>query len=376
MYRFHVFAASFFLLLFIAASAEGATLDEKLPIRGLCVQAPSRQGIGDFIKFIDEVLAPGKINTLILRVDFGYEYASHPELRSRNPLRNEDVKKLVEACKRHRITLIPHLQLLGHQSWARNTGKLLEVYPEFDETPHVITANYTGWPNPDGLYCKSYCPLHPDVHKIVYALIDELMDAFEATDFHGGMDEVFYIADEKCPRCSGKNPAELFAGEVTKARNHLAQKNRKLWIWGDRLIDGTETGIGMWEAATNGTAPAIDLIPKDVFICDWHYERAELTSVLFAAKGLRVASCPWKKPEVAAQQIADMVRFRQQAGTDRRRMGRNFQGVIQTVWGSAERFIRAYNELSSEEESGESEEACFKRVLKEITKIAEVSASP
>ena len=368
MSKLYYSIVSLLFVFLIATPVKGATLDETLPIRGLCVQAPQRQQIDDFIKFIDEVLAPGKINTLILRVDYGFEYTSHPELRGRNPYTKDDVKKLVEACKKHRINLIPHLQLLGHQSWAKNTGRLLTVYPQFDETPHVKTENYTGWPNPDGLYCKSYCPLHPDVHKIMYALVDELMDAFEATDFHAGMDEVFYIADDKCPRCAGKDPAELFAGEVSKVRDHLAQKNRKLWIWGDRLLDGRETGIGEWEAATNGTAPAINMIPKDVFICDWHYERAELTSVLFVAKGLRVASCPWKKPEVAAAQIADMVRFRRQAN---RRMVPRFQGVIQTVWGSAESFIRAYNNLPPEEANGESEAACFKRVLAEIVKLAE-----
>ena len=359
-----VIAPLFFVLL-IAIPVGAVTLDEALPLRGLCLQAPQRQRIDDFIKFIDEVLAPGKINTLILRVDFGYEYTSHPELRARSPLTKADVKKLVEACKKHKINLIPHLQLLGHQSWAKTTGKLLEVYPEFDETPHVKTENYTSWPNSDGLYCKSYCPLHPEVHKVMYALIDELMDVFEATDFHGGMDEVFYIANEKCPRCAGKNPAELFAGEVTKARNHLAEKKvqRKLWIWGDRLIDGRTTRIGMWEASMNGTAPAIDLIPKDVFICDWHYEKAHTTPLLFNEKGLNVASCPWKKPQVAAEQIANMVKFRKEA---EEKNGGQFQGIIQTVWGSAEGFIRAYRDLTPEQETGESEAACFKRVLGEI----------
>lgn len=36
----------------------------------------------EFIKFIDEELGPRSVNTLIfLRVDFNYEYESHPELR-------------------------------------------------------------------------------------------------------------------------------------------------------------------------------------------------------------------------------------------------------------------------------------------------------
>jgi len=50
------------------------------------------------------------------------------------------------------------------------------------------------WPNDDELYCKSYCPLHPEVHDVVFDVVGELTDVFEASAFHAGMDEVFYIA--------------------------------------------------------------------------------------------------------------------------------------------------------------------------------------
>ena len=87
-------------------------------------------------------------------------------------------------------------------------------------------------------------------------------------------------------------------------------KNRELWIWGDRLIDGKATGMGMWEASMNQTARAIDMIPKDVVICDWHYERPDQSAVYFAMKGLRVITCPWNKPDVAIAQAEDMARWR------------------------------------------------------------------
>ena len=86
-----------------------------------------------------------------------------------------------------------------------------------------------------------------------------------------------------------------------------------MWIWGDRLIDGKTTGIGMWEGSYNNTHRAIDLISKDVVICDWHYERPDKTAVYFAMKGFRVITCPWRKPDVAVQQLRDMVAFRQHA---------------------------------------------------------------
>lgn len=59
---------------------------------------------------------------------------------------------------------------------------------------------------------------------------NEICEVFETDAFHAGLDEVFYIGHEQCPRCYGKDKAELFAGEVTKIRNHLKETNRELWI--------------------------------------------------------------------------------------------------------------------------------------------------
>ena len=271
-------------------------LSEELPVRGFCIAAPKPADLDAFIKFIREELASRKVNTLILRVDYNYQFESHPELRDSVALSKNDVKKLVNVCKSNNIRIIPQINLLGHQSWAGKIGNLLRVYPQFDETPHVKMPEKYVWPNADGLYCKSYCPLHPDLHKIVFEVVDEICDVFEADAFHAGMDEVFYIGDDKCPRCGGRDKAELFAGELRVIRDHLNQKKRILWIWGDRLIDGKTTGMGMWEASLNNTHRAIDLIPKDIMICDWHYERPDKTAVYFAMKGFKVVTCPWRNP--------------------------------------------------------------------------------
>lgn len=89
----------------------------------------------------------------------------------------------------------------------------------------------------------------------------------------------------------------------------------------------------------NNTARAIDLIPKDVFICDWHYERADLSAVYFAMKGLDVATCPWRNPEFAVRQMEDMIRFRAQTTEA---TASHLQGIIETVWSGADQFLRAY----------------------------------
>lgn len=332
-----------------------------LPVSAFCIAAPGSKELDAFVTFIEKELGPNGINTLVLRVDFAYQYESHPELRGEQGLSKSQVKQLVGACKNAGIRVIPQINLLGHQSWHSELTNLLKVYPQFDETPHVQMPEKYVWPNADGLYCKSYCPLHPEVHKIVFDLVDEITAVFETDAFHAGMDEVFYLADEKCPRCSGKDPAELFAGEVTKIRNHLAATGKELWIWGDRLIDGKTTGIGMWEASMNNTARAVDMIPKDVVICDWHYEQAVPTAPFFAMKGLRVISCPWRKPEVAVEQVKSMRFYRAQSPEA---MVNNFYGVGQTIWTSAGNFMDLYYGRKKEENGDQA--GCFRAMVGEL----------
>lgn len=96
----------------IPASAPAEdNLDRLLPIRGLAIAAPSPRQLDVFITFIQKELVPRRVNTLILRVDYKYQYESHPELRDREALSNENVKKLVEICQAHHIDIIPQINL-------------------------------------------------------------------------------------------------------------------------------------------------------------------------------------------------------------------------------------------------------------------------
>jgi len=331
-----------------------------LPIRGLAISAPDKENVERFVKFIDEELAPRAINTLVLRVDYNYQYKSHPELARENGLSQDEVDQLVAVCQKHNISIVPQINLLGHQSWHSDLEMLLQAYPEFDETPSIQLPEKYEWPNKDGLYCKSYCPLHPKVHDIVFDLVDEIVAAFQAKAFHAGMDEVFYIGEEECPRCNGRDKAELFAGELTKIRNHLAETDKKLWIWGDRLLDGKATGLGMWEASMNNTHRAIDMIPKDIMICDWHYERAEPTAAYFALKGFDVATSSWRNGAVAKEQMALLKNLRKNSNKE---TAQHIKGMMHTSWSSAASFLdRFYAPIERDKLD---DAACFKMLFGE-----------
>ena len=344
-------------------------LDSILPVRGFCIDLPRANGVDSFIHFIHDALAPRRVNTLFLLVDYRYQFKSHPELVDSGALSLDEVKKIVRACAAEKIRIIPQINMLGHQSWEGHIGKLLQAYPEFDETPWVKNPVKYVWPNDDNLYCRSYCPLHPKIHEVLFAVIDELCDAFEATAFHAGMDEVFYIGEPKCPRCGGRDPATLFAGEVQAIHDHLAQKNRELWIWGDRLIDGKTTGIGEWEASYNNTFRAIDMIPHDVVICDWHYERPDQTAVYFATKGFRVISCPWQISRNGLAQVDDMVRYRNASTPE---MKDRFLGIVETTWTNTQGFLNGYYGIARKNPARDNTAwDCFRAVFQHIDTLGE-----
>src|ERR1051325_3844453 len=77
--------------------------DALLPVRGFCIAAPRAKELGPFIAFVAKELAPRHVNTLILRVDYNYQYESYPKLRDHDALSKDDVKKLVEVCRVHHI---------------------------------------------------------------------------------------------------------------------------------------------------------------------------------------------------------------------------------------------------------------------------------
>jgi hypothetical protein len=230
------------------------------------------------------------------------------------------------------VRIIPQINLLGHQSWDKVTYGLLRSHPEFDETPGKYAGNA-------GIYCRSYCPLHPSVHKIVFDLMDELVEAFGADAFHAGMDEVFILADEDCPRCRGRLTAELYADEVRAIHDHLAQSHRQMWMWGDRLIDGAASGAGKWEGSYNQTWPALERIPRDIVIGDWHYESAVPGAAYFAMHGFSVVSCSWRQSDVALAQLELIRTLRAHANPE---VASRVLGLLHTTWGDAADFMRNY----------------------------------
>ena len=238
-----------------------------------------------------EALSKQGINVIILEVDYNFEFKSHPELRlGANPITHDGARRFAALCRKNNIRLIPEFQSLGHQSWKAQTFPLLTVYPKFDLTPGAF-------PNNEGIYCREWDPLNPELWRIVFQLLDEIIDGFHADAMHVGMDEIFLLGSEQSPATKGQDPGALFAKSVNELYAHLVRKRKvEMLMWSDRLIDANKFGLGEWEASKNGTATAIDKIPKDIIMCPWHYDAHDSypSIPMFIEKGFRVLPAGWK----------------------------------------------------------------------------------
>ena len=330
---------------------------DEFAVKGLHVSTSARGDRELWDRFIREALPAEGVNLLVMEINYGYQYESCPQVCGEDGLSAAEVKRLVAACADVGVELVPQINAFGHQSWGGKSGGLLRAFPEFDERPDIPQEA-----GQETLYCRSWCPLIPEVHDVFLPIVDEMADVCGAKQFHFGMDEVFLIAEEKCPRCNGKDPAELFAGEVTKLHDHLAAAGRTMWMWADRFIDSEEFATGKWEGAANGTAPSVDMVAKDIVMCDWHYERAFDTPQYFAAKGFPVLACPWQKQDVALDELAIMRDLRKETDLA--------LGMLQTTWCGFDRFAQAYfGELDPEEKRSKSAigaAECFKALFAEM----------
>lgn len=252
--------------------------------------------LGKIVPALDNM----KINVIILEIDYNFQFQTHPELRRGDEqITKKAARKFAKICRKNDIKLITEFQCLGHQSWAEETFPLLTKYPQFDLTPGAFPGN-------KDIYCREWDLMNPEVNKIIFQLLNEIIDAFQVDAFHVGMDEIFLLGAEESPSTKGKDPGELLAKAINDIYEHLVNnRGVKMLMWGDRLFDGTEYEFGEWESSLNNTASAVDKIPKDIIICPWHYENmpAYPSIQIFMEKGFQVLPSSWKDVDAAKSLI-------------------------------------------------------------------------
>ena len=297
--------------------------------KGIVLTAPLTDEIDDVVKLIDEYLAPRGFNLIILQVRYRYQFQSNPNVWGYDPLSREDVKRLLYVCRKHNIRLVPKMNLIGHQSGNHNepTDGILHGHNVvISDTPDGLLRAFPHYDEDFGkdavLYSRSICLSNKEALKTVCQLANELMDVFEADSIHIGCDETFGIG--KCRLCSKESVPMLFANWVNTINDFVKARGGSVFMWGDRLLSIENTGYDRWESSDDESYRAIDLISKDVTLCDWHYNKyEEYKSIdIFAHAGFKILVSPWRNKD-AAEAFLNYAKKHDQG---------HILGVLATTW--------------------------------------------
>ena len=302
------------------------------PVRALQLYAPREDTIELFERFIEETVAPLGITHVTVCLYYRFAYKSHPELVEYPCTTVEVAQRVAAVCRKHGITVVPELDVPGHQSDILREGVpmvargMIRVHPEMME------------PYTEGNSTYSVCMKHPLLRPIVYDMIDDLMEAFDTKTVHVGFDEVLDIA--RCPRCRDFPPYQLLAELANDLCAHIKSRGGEMWMWGDRLLDGTRfpTANAGYETSLNNTASAIDLIDPDVVICDWHYNpepMGHLTPSYWATKSFRFLSSAFNSV-LGCEQLVRATHVVSDVP--------NAYGIYLTTWANLADFVRLVEE--------------------------------
>lgn len=262
-------------------------------VRGYRVYLPGKESLDAFEAMID-TLVYYKYNSVIMEVGGAMEYKRHPEINEKwvefcthvnsipgeaNRIQREtpqmqyakdsihsengggsyisqdDVRRIVKYCKEREITIIPEVPSLSHSDY------IVMAHPDLNERVY-------------DQYPDTYCPSNPKSYEIVFDIIDEVVDVFQPEYLNIGHDEVYTIA--LCDKCTGKDPVELFVGDIVKINDYLHTKGVRAMMWCDKLLHAYVDGIPVGgsyreEFGIPEMYPSREKLPNDIILLNWYW---------------------------------------------------------------------------------------------------------
>jgi len=241
------------------------------------------------------------------------------ELASRHAYSQREMRELIEFARGRGISIIPEVECFGHTGYITRKKRYAHLR---DGAP--------------GKFFGAICPFHPDARAILEDILADTAETFDSEYIHVGLDEVGFGSNPVSARLlRTRKKYELFAEHAKWLHGVVSKLGRKMMMWGDHLQPPSKVlPIALDVEAFNGRIA--DAIPKDVVICDWHYNPKPDPGRLdfFINKGFQVVACPatvaWEVLGHPRQSNLDNLRDFSAVAAPR--SGRGVIGMINTVW--------------------------------------------
>jgi len=238
-----------------------------------------------------------KFNHVILESWGVYRSEKHPWYGLKDGwLTLAECRRLAAIANDLGVEIIPFFNVFGHACATRaRSGKnvVLDSRPEYQ-------ALF------EPLYGFNWCLSNPETRRVICEIVGEMHEAYgRPKHFHIGCDE----ADPPtCAECCGGDYGKLVADHVLTIQEHVRKLGARPMMWHDLLIkSGDPRWKGFQAHGSDATIKLLDVMKKDVVICDWYYQDPQEdgnypTLDYFRSLGYSVMTCPWDSlPGIAAQ---------------------------------------------------------------------------
>ena len=327
-------------------------------MRGVKVYLPGREHLEFFKEFID-FLAAFRVNTLMIEVGGAMEYKRHPEINQawvkycreigeysgkadsiqtwtydwkKNSihvengdggyLTQEEVRDIVEYCRRSCVDIIPEVPSLSHSDY------LLLPHPELRERQNDE-------------YPDTYCPSNEASYDLLFDVLDEVIEVFEPAQINIGHDEAYTFC--KCRKCAEKDPVQVFVDDVLRIRAYLAQRGVGTIMWADKLLDARVEGKPCGGAhilkdyddkefieEIPPIFKSADMLPNDISMFHWYWGLDEKYDDVFHEHSMPMIYGNFSP-----------IQFKHW----RRRVDRGIRGVVISNWSSVHKQNLQRNEI-------------------------------
>jgi hypothetical protein len=127
---------------------------------------------------------------------------------------------------------------------------------------------------------EQMCATRPECAAFARDLIADVIDVFDDEWVHLGGDETMQLG--QCPECAARvaqiGKGGLYGQHFGPLCRFVLERGRRPCLWGDMLLHHAE---------------AIDALPRETVIFDWHYfSRPRDSTQMFRARGFDVVCCP------------------------------------------------------------------------------------
>lgn len=208
-----------------------------------------QRGNEAFLENIIKRLANYEYNMLILSLEYRFQYSSHPEVALPDSLTPEIVKRLDKVAKEHGIELVPVMNCAGHIDGMGMTDKYNFLCADGD------------------IHARGVEQLRidlPEAESFMMDLYEDVYDCFSSKYFHIGGDEIRQL-DLVYPNLKPEERMQEAVSYLNRIIANVKAHGKIPMMWGDMLLK--HPGV-------------MDLLDKDVIICDWSYYSSPATKPL------------------------------------------------------------------------------------------------